>query len=41
LLADGVFDWPKMPDAALQIDTSIHAPRKAAELIADELLLRG
>jgi len=37
LLDDGAFDSPKMPDAAVSIDTSLHSPADAADEIVHAL----
>ncbi len=41
LFADGVFDTPEMPEAAVRIDTSVCSPVEAAEEIARALGLAG
>ena len=41
LLADGVFDSPKMPAARLKIDTRTLSPTETAEKIVLELALKG
>jgi hypothetical protein len=37
LLADGTFESPKMPEAAVRIDTSVFSPIEAADQIASSL----